>query len=98
MQITDIKFRKLYTEGRMKAIISVTFDDCFVVHDIKIIEKQDRLFVAMPSRKTADGEFKDTAHPINEKMRDIVEGSILGEYTKLLATADVVAGNTEAEA
>jgi stage V sporulation protein G len=97
MQITDIKFRKLYTEGRMKAIISVTFDDCFVVHDIKIIEGQDKLFVAMPSRKTADGEFKDIAHPINEKMRDIVEGSILAEYTKLLATADVAAGDAEAE-
>ena len=84
MQITDIKFRKLYTEGSLKAIISVTFDDCFVVHDIKIIEKPDKLILAMPSRKTDDG-FKDVAHPINEKMRGIIRETLLEEYYKLLA-------------
>ena len=70
MQITDIRIRKINTEGRMKAVVSVTFDDAFVVHDIKVIEGQEgRLFTAMPSRKTPDGEYKDIAHPINSKRK-----------------------------
>ena len=69
MQITDVRIRKIATDGKMKAIVSVTFDDQFVIHDIKVIEGQNGLFIAMPSRKTPDGEFKDIAHPINTNSR-----------------------------
>ena len=85
LQITDIRIKKITTEGKMKAIVSVTFDDAFVVHDIKIIEGQDKLFTAMPSRKTPDNEFKDIAHPINSAMRELLEGEILKKYEELLA-------------
>ncbi len=84
MVITDVKVRKINAEGRMKAVVSVTFDDCFVVHDIKVIEGQERLFIAMPSRKTPDGEFKDIAHPINRDMRLKLEDAILAEYHRVL--------------
>ena len=80
MQITDIRVRKINAEGRMKAVVSVTFDDAFVVHDIKVIEGQDKLFVAMPSRKTPDGEFKDIAHPINAEMRETLQAAIIQKY------------------
>ena len=85
LQITDIRIKKITTEGKMKAIVSVTFDDAFVVHDIKIIEGQDKLFTAMPSRKTPDNEFKDIAHPINSAMRELLEGENLKKYEELLA-------------
>lgn len=85
MEITDIKVRKINAEGRMKAVVSVTFDDCFVVHDIKVIEGQDKLFIAMPSRKTPDGEFKDIAHPINSEMRELLQNVILGKYEESLS-------------
>ncbi len=76
----------------MKAVVSVTFDNAIVVHDIKIIEGQDKLFIAMPSRKTADGEFKDIAHPINAQMREYLESSILAKYeTALAEEADLIA-------
>ena len=84
MQITDIKVRKINAEGRMKAVVSVTFDDCFVVHDIKVIEGQEKLFIAMPSRKTPDGEFKDIAHPINADMREQLQEMILAKYEESL--------------
>ncbi len=84
MQITDIKVRKINAEGRMKAVVSVTFDDCFVVHDIKVIEGQEKLFIAMPSRKTPDGEFKDIAHPINVEMREQLQEMILAKYEESL--------------
>ena len=87
MNITDIRVRKINAEGRMKAVVSVTFDDCFVVHDIKVIEGQDKLFVAMPSRKTPEGEYKDIAHPINSEMRIQLEKAILDQYEKELAQA-----------
>ena len=80
MNITDIRVRKITVEGRMKAVVSVTFDDAFVVHDIKVIEGQDRLFIAMPSRKTSDGEFKDIAHPINVQMREALQEAVLAKY------------------
>ena len=70
MDITDIRIRKINLESKMKAIVSVTFDNALVVHDIKVIEGADKLFVAMPSRKTPEGEYKDIAHPINSEMRD----------------------------
>ncbi len=84
MQITDIKVRKINAEGRMKAVVSVTFDDCFVVHDIKVIEGQEKLFIAMPSRKTPDGEFKDIAHPINVETRELLQNMILASYEESL--------------
>ncbi|MCH5212485.1 MAG: septation regulator SpoVG [Oscillospiraceae bacterium] len=88
MEITDIRVKKILTDSsadsKMKAVVSVTFDDSFVVHDIKIIEGQDKLFTAMPSRKTQEGEFKDIAHPINREMRLKLEASILAEYNRVL--------------
>ena len=82
MTITDVRIRKIATEGKMKAIVSVTFDNEFVVHDIKVIEGQNGLFIAMPSRKTPDGEFKDIAHPINTDTREKIQASILEAYEK----------------
>ena len=82
MQITDVRIRKIATDGKMKAIVSVTFDNEFVVHDIKVIEGQNGLFIAMPSRKTPDGEFKDIAHPINTETREKIQTSILEAYEK----------------
>lgn len=84
MEITDIRVRKINVDSKMKAVVSVTFDNCFVVHDIKVIEGQDKLFVAMPSRKTPEGEFKDIAHPINMEMREHLEKSILQKYQTAL--------------
>ena len=83
MEITDIRVRKINSEGRMKAIVSVTFDGEFVVHDIKVIEGQEKLFVAMPSRKTPDGEFKDIAHPINVDMREKLQNAIIEKYEEV---------------
>jgi stage V sporulation protein G len=83
MQITDVRIRKIAADGKMKAIVSVTFDNEFVVHDIKVIEGQNGLFIAMPSRKTPDGEFKDIAHPINTLTRERIQNAILEEYDKV---------------
>ena len=88
MNITDVKVRKLGKEGKMKAIVSVTFDNEFVVHDIKIIEGQDKLFSSFPSRKAPEGEYKDIAHPINSEMRTELEKQILTQYERELALAD----------
>lgn len=82
MEITDIRVKKVSSEGKMKAVVSVTFDNAFVVHDIKVIEGQEKLFTAMPSRRTPDNEFKDIAHPINSEMRDILEKAIIAEYNE----------------
>ena len=80
MEITDIRIRQMNHDEKMKAVVSVTFDNCFVVHDIKIIDGQDRLFIAMPSRKTPDNEYKDIAHPINMEMREHLQDRILEKY------------------
>ena len=80
MNITDVRIRKLNSDGKMKAIVSVTFDDAFVVHDIKIIEGQNGLFVAMPSRKISEGDYRDIAHPINSETRAIIQQRIFEEY------------------
>lgn len=80
MEITDIRIRKINTESRMKAVVSVTFDNEFVVHDIKVIESQNGLFIAMPSRKTPEGEFKDIAHPINAITREKIQKAILDKF------------------
>ena len=85
MTITDVRVRKIASEGKMKAIVSVTFDNEFVVHDIKVIEGQNGLFIAMPSRKTPDGEFKDIAHPINTETRERIQGAILEAYEKAVS-------------
>ena len=85
MSITDVRVRKIASEGKMKAIVSVTFDNEFVVHDIKIIEGQNGLFIAMPSRKTPDGEFKDIAHPINTETRERIQSAILEAYEKAVS-------------
>ncbi len=84
MEITDIRIRKIDTEGKMKAVVSVTFDNEFVVHDIKIIESQNGLFIAMPSRKTPDGEFRDIAHPINATAREKLQSAILDSFESSL--------------
>lgn len=89
MHITDVRIRKIATDGKMKAIVSVTFDNEFVVHDIKVIEGQNGLFIAMPSRKTPDGEFKDIAHPINTSTRERLQDSILSEYEKVRLEEEV---------
>ena len=80
MQVTDVRVRKLSEEGKMRGIVSVTFDNAFVVHDIKIIEGQNGLFIAMPSRKVSEGEFRDIAHPINAEMRHELQDEILKAY------------------
>ena len=80
MQITDVRLRKVNLENRMKAVASVTFDGEFVIHDIKVIESPTRLFIAMPSRKTPDGEFTDIAHPINQETREKLQTAILEAY------------------
>ena len=84
MQITDIRVRKITQEGKMKAVVSVTFDDAFVVHDIKIIEGKENLFAAMPSRKSADGTYRDIVHPITTQMREQLQNAILANYEEFL--------------
>lgn len=84
MQITDIRTRVVSKESKMKAVVSVTFDDSFVVHDIKVIEGEKGLFIAMPSKKTPDGEYRDVAHPINGEMRAMLQEAILTEYERAL--------------
>lgn len=84
MEITDIRIRKISKDGKMKAIVSITFDSAFVVHDIKIIEGEKGLFIAMPSRRTADGEYRDIAHPINSETRDKIQETILRKFEEVL--------------
>ncbi|MBU3840435.1 MAG: septation regulator SpoVG [Candidatus Ruminococcus intestinipullorum] len=84
MQVTDVRVRRVAKEGKLKAVVSMTIDDVFVVHDIKVIEGEKGLFIAMPSKKTADGEYRDIAHPINSQTREIIQKSILDSYQKSL--------------
>ena len=88
MQITDVRIRKVTKEGKMKAVVSITLDDEFVVHDIKVIEGEKGLFIAMPSRKSSDGEYRDIAHPINSTTRDIIQKLILSKYQPMLEEED----------
>ena len=83
MEITDIRIRRVDADSKMKAVVSVTFDDEFVVHDIKIIEGQNGLFIAMPSRKMGEGDFRDIAHPLKSETRNRNRDAILEEYAKL---------------
>lgn len=80
MQITDVRIRKVEKEGKMKAVASITIDNEFVVHDIKIINGDKGLFIAMPSKKTLDGEYRDIAHPINSETRDRIQRSVIQAY------------------
>ncbi len=84
MKITDVRVRKIAKEGKMKAIVSITIDDEFVVHDIKVIEGEKGLFIAMPSKKATDGEYRDIAHPINSSTRESIQNIILESYEKAL--------------
>ncbi|MFP4613618.1 MAG: septation regulator SpoVG [Spirochaetaceae bacterium] len=80
MEITDIRVRRVNAEGKLKAYVTVTFDDCFVVHNVKVIEGKSGIFIAMPSRKTKTGEYKDVAHPINSDFRAVLQDRILHAY------------------
>ena len=91
MEITSITIRKMGSEGKMKAIVSVTFDHSFVVHDIKVIEGNNGFFIAMPSRKTQDGEFKDIVHPINSEFREKLSGEVMQKYYEALEAAEAQA-------
>ena len=88
MQITDVRVRKVAKEGKMKAIVSITLDNAFVVHDIKVIEGDKGLFIAMPSKRSQDGEYRDVAHPINSATRDAIQRVILDSYEKAAPAAD----------
>ena len=88
MRITDVRVRKMTQDSKMKAIVSITIDDEFVVHDIKVIEGEKGLFIAMPSKKANDGEYRDIAHPINSETRDRIQTIILESYEKALSEPD----------
>ncbi len=84
MQITDVRVRKITKEGKMRAVVSITLDDVFVIHDIKVIEGEKGMFIAMPSKKSNDGEYRDIAHPINSETREAIQNIILDSYEKAL--------------
>lgn len=88
MQITDVRIRKVEKEGKMKAVVSITIDEEFVVHDIKVIKGDKGLFIAMPSRKAADGEYRDIAHPINSDTRERIQTLILQKYQETMAAEE----------
>ena len=87
MQVTDVRIRKITKEGKMKAIVSITLDDEFVIHDIKIIEGEKGMFIAMPSRRAGDGEYRDIAHPINSDTRTQLQEMIMEKYREEIAEA-----------
>ena len=88
MQITDVRVRKVTKEGKVRAVVSITIDDVFVVHDIKVIEGEKGLFIAMPSRKASDGEYRDIAHPINSETRDKIQSLILEKYQEVASESE----------
>ena len=88
MNITDVRVRKISKEGKMKAVVSVTIDDEFVVHEIKVIEGDKGLFIAMPSRRSSDGEYREVAHPINTSTRERLQAVILEAYEKAEESAE----------
>ena len=88
MQITDVRVRKVTKEGKMRAVVSITIDDVFVVHDIKVIEGEKGLFITMPSRKASDGEYRDIAHPINSETRDKIQSLILEKYQEVASESE----------
>ena len=84
MQITDVRVRRIDKEGKMKAVVSITLDNEFVIHDIKVIEGEKGLFIAMPSRMAADGEYRDIAHSINSQTRELISDTVIGKYEAML--------------
>lgn len=90
MQITDVRLRRVNSEGRMKAIASITIDNEFVVHDIRVIDGNNGMFVAMPSKRTPDGEFRDIAHPISSSTREKIQNAVLIEYERAVLEEEVV--------
>ena len=97
MQITDVKVRKLFEDGPMKAIVSVTFDGQLAVHDIKVINARDKFFIVMPSRKNPDETFRDIVHPINSQFRGMLEKAVIEAYNQALADAAAEAATADAE-
>ena len=89
MRITDVRVRKMTQDSKMKAIVSITIDDEFVVHDIKVIEGEKGLFIAMPSRKASDGEYRDIAHPINSNTRERIQSMILAKYEETINAEEI---------
>ncbi len=98
MEITDVKIRKLMSEGRLRAVVSITVDDMFAVHDIKVVQGDERLFVAMPSRKDENGIFRDIVHPISPAARKLFEANILEAYEKQLAMTEAEKETVQEEA
>ncbi|MBQ8197800.1 MAG: septation regulator SpoVG [Lachnospiraceae bacterium] len=88
MNITDVRVRKITKEGKMRAVVSITLDEVFVVHDIKVIEGEKGMFIAMPSKKASDGEYRDIAHPINSETRDMIQKTVLDAYDKAMLEPD----------
>ena len=89
MQITDVKIRKFFDEGPMKAVASITFDNCFAVHDVKVIYAREKFFIVMPSRKNPDGSYRDIVHPINADFRAELESTVIDAYHAQLAAAEI---------
>ena len=96
MQITDIKIRKFFNDGPMKAVVSVTFDECLAVHDIKVIYARERFFIVMPSRKNPDDTYRDIVHPINARFRAGLEEAVIDAYHVQLANAEIDAAHSDA--
>lgn len=88
MEITDVRVRKFSKEGKMKAVVSITLDEAFVIHDIKVIEGEKGLFIAMPSKKGLDGEYRDVAHPINTQIRERIQNAIMEGYHRALEASE----------
>lgn len=88
MEITDVRVRRVAKEGKLKAIVSITIDEAFVIHDIKVIEGEKGLFIAMPSKKALDGEYRDVAHPLNSATREMIQSIILQKYEEALAISE----------
>ena len=97
MEITDIRIKRVSTGGKLRAYVTVTFDDCFVVHNLKIISGKAGTFIAMPSRKTKTGEYKDIAHPINSKFRHQIQSEIISEYDKIRLEFEHDSGEFESD-
>ena len=97
MEITDVKIRKIMSEGRLRAVVSLTIDDMFAVHDIKVVQGDERLFVAMPSRKDENGVFRDIVHPISPAARKLFEENILDAYERQLAIMETESAGEAAE-
>lgn len=88
MEITDVRVRKVNSEGKLKAVVSVTFDGAFVIHDIKLIENEGKMFISMPNKRIQTGEYRDIAHPVNAQMRETLERSVISAYEDYLKSSE----------